>query len=81
MRSKGSEPSDLGKQRYVYNDRMAEFEMGLLGLQFGGGIANRTQFKHVVYGAKRDEDDIHIADAGKRGFGSTYTECSFVSPS
>ncbi|RYO99873.1 hypothetical protein DL764_006677 [Monosporascus ibericus] len=58
IRSNGWEPSGLGKQRCVYNDRMAEFETALLDLDFGGGIPNRTQFKHVVYGPQLwpDED-------------------------
>ncbi|RYP46464.1 hypothetical protein DL768_007334 [Monosporascus sp. mg162] len=69
MRSKDWEPSDLGKRGCVYNDPMAEFETGLLGLGVGGGISNRMRFKHVVYGTKRDEDDINAQTPGERGFG------------
>ncbi|KAI0018484.1 peptidase-like protein [Xylariomycetidae sp. FL0641] len=48
--SNGWEPAGLGARRCDYNARMATFETGLLDLEFGGGIPNRTQFKHVVFG-------------------------------
>ncbi|KAI2472132.1 Zn-dependent exopeptidase [Annulohypoxylon bovei var. microspora] len=48
--SNGWEPVGLGQRRGDYNSRMANFETGLLDLEFGGGIPNRTQFKHVVFG-------------------------------
>ncbi|CAJ2513020.1 Uu.00g011390.m01.CDS01 [Anthostomella pinea] len=48
--SNGWEPNGLGSRRCDYNARMANFEAGLLDLEFGGGIPNRTQFKHVVFG-------------------------------
>ncbi|KAI1460520.1 Zn-dependent exopeptidase [Annulohypoxylon moriforme] len=48
--SNGWEPVGLGQKRGDYNSRMANFETGLLDLEFGGGIPNRTQFKHVVFG-------------------------------
>ncbi|TWU72007.1 hypothetical protein ED733_003709 [Metarhizium rileyi] len=48
--SGGYEASSLGAQRINYNDRMAAFEASLLDLELGGGIPNRTQFKHVVFG-------------------------------
>ncbi|KAI0899434.1 Zn-dependent exopeptidase [Annulohypoxylon nitens] len=48
--SNGWEPVGLGQKRGDYNSRMANFESGLLDLEFGGGIPNRTQFKHVVFG-------------------------------
>ncbi|RYO89983.1 hypothetical protein DL762_002932 [Monosporascus cannonballus] len=47
VRSKRLDPSGLGKQRCVYNDRMAEFEMMLLVLDFSE-IPNRVRFKLVV---------------------------------
>ncbi|OTB06573.1 hypothetical protein M426DRAFT_318964 [Hypoxylon sp. CI-4A] len=48
--SNGWEPVGLGQRRGDYNSRMANFETGLLDLELGGGIPNRTQFKHVVFG-------------------------------
>lgn len=48
--SSGWEPVGLGQRRCDYNNRMANFETGLLDLEFGGGIPNRTQFKHVIFG-------------------------------
>ncbi|KAI1375635.1 Zn-dependent exopeptidase [Hypoxylon crocopeplum] len=48
--SSGWEPVGLGQRRCDYNSRMANFETGLLDLEFGGGIPNRTQFKHVIFG-------------------------------
>lgn len=46
----GWEPSGLGRRRCEYNSRMALFETGLLDTEFGGGIPNRTQFVHTVFG-------------------------------
>ncbi|KAI1342596.1 peptidase-like protein [Xylariaceae sp. FL0016] len=46
----GWEPAGLGAKRCDYNGRMGKFETDLLDLEFGGGIPNRTQFKHVVFG-------------------------------
>ncbi|KAI4870519.1 Zn-dependent exopeptidase [Hypoxylon rubiginosum] len=48
--SSGWEPVSLGQRRCDYNTRMANFETGLLDLEQGGGIPNRTQFKHVIFG-------------------------------
>lgn len=48
--SGGWEPSGLGKSRCDYNSKMAAFETALLDVEFGGGIPNRTQFVHVVFG-------------------------------
>ncbi|KAK8918186.1 putative glutamate carboxypeptidase LAMP1 [Metarhizium anisopliae] len=50
LSSGGYEANGLGTQRINYNDRMAAFEASLLDLELGGGIPNRTQFKHVVFG-------------------------------
>ncbi|KAI5862628.1 Zn-dependent exopeptidase [Durotheca rogersii] len=50
LASNGWEPVPLGQRRCDYNNRMANFETDLLDLEFGGGIPNRTQFKHVVFG-------------------------------
>ncbi|KAJ9161742.1 Zn-dependent exopeptidase [Coniochaeta hoffmannii] len=48
--SSGWESNGLGQGRERYNDRMAHFETNLLDLELGGGIPNRTQFKHIVFG-------------------------------
>ncbi|KAK8053208.1 hypothetical protein PG996_012509 [Apiospora saccharicola] len=46
----GWEPAALGRLRTAYNTRLANFETALLDLEYGGGIPNRTQFVHVVFG-------------------------------
>ncbi|OAA65701.1 glutamate carboxypeptidase [Niveomyces insectorum RCEF 264] len=48
----GWESSGLGSERVKYVNRMSQFETDLLDLENGGGIPNRTQFKHVVFGPK-----------------------------
>ncbi|KAI3331485.1 Zn-dependent exopeptidase [Xylariaceae sp. AK1471] len=48
--SNGWEPAGLGLRRIDYNSRMANFETDLLDLEPNGGIPNRTQFKHVLFG-------------------------------
>lgn len=50
IRSGGWETQELGTARIGYNNKMAMFETALLDLELGGGIPNRTQFKHVVFG-------------------------------
>jgi len=50
LTSGGWEENDVGLARLEYNNRMSDFETNLLDLQMGGGIPNRTQFKHVVFG-------------------------------
>ncbi|ORY60274.1 uncharacterized protein BCR38DRAFT_444504 [Pseudomassariella vexata] len=53
MSANGWEPNGLGRQRCEYNAKMADFETGLLDLEFpafGGGVPNRTQFVHVIFG-------------------------------
>ncbi|KAK4067183.1 uncharacterized protein Triagg1_7911 [Trichoderma aggressivum f. europaeum] len=50
IRSGGWETQELGAARIAYNNKMAMFETSLLDLELGGGIPNRTQFKHVVFG-------------------------------
>ncbi|PNH26824.1 hypothetical protein BJF96_g9898 [Verticillium dahliae] len=46
----GWESSGMNTKRIEYNTRMAGFETALLDIEQGGGIPNRTQFKHVVFG-------------------------------
>lgn len=53
MQSGGWEGSDVSSTRVAYNDKMAAFETALLDLEMGGGIPNRTQYKHVVFGPQR----------------------------
>ncbi|CAK7241312.1 MAG: hypothetical protein STHCBS139747_002773 [Sporothrix thermara] len=48
----GWESPGLGQQRVEYVSRMARFETDLLDLENDGGIPNRKQFKHVVFGPK-----------------------------
>ncbi|CAK7218234.1 hypothetical protein SBRCBS47491_003440 [Sporothrix bragantina] len=48
----GWESPGLGQQRAEYVSRMARFETDLLDLEADGGIPNRKQFKHVVFGPK-----------------------------
>ncbi|KAH6610093.1 peptidase [Trichoderma cornu-damae] len=50
LRSGGWETQELGAARIAYNNKMASFESLMLDLETGGGIPNRTQFKHVVFG-------------------------------
>ncbi|RSL68390.1 hypothetical protein CEP54_002807 [Fusarium duplospermum] len=46
----GWEANDIGNARLMYNNKMSYFETTLLDLELGGGIPNRTQFRHVVFG-------------------------------
>lgn len=46
----GFESNVLSAHRQSHNTRMANFETHLLDLEEGGGIPNRTQFKHVLFG-------------------------------
>ncbi|KAM3075676.1 hypothetical protein ACMFMG_007807 [Clarireedia jacksonii] len=48
--SGGFESSALAAHRKSHNTRMANFETHLLDLEKDGGIPNRTQFKHVLFG-------------------------------
>ncbi|OAP56467.1 hypothetical protein AYL99_09646 [Fonsecaea erecta] len=45
----GFESSAMGKARLDHNNRLTHFETDLLDLTEGGGLANRTQFKHVIF--------------------------------
>ncbi|QKX56894.1 uncharacterized protein TRUGW13939_04001 [Talaromyces rugulosus] len=47
--SGGFESNVLGVRRVNHNARMADFETNLLDLSEGGGVPNRTQFKHVLF--------------------------------
>lgn len=48
--SGGYESNVMAIQRVNHNNRMGNFDTDLLDLEEGGGIPNRTQFRHVVYG-------------------------------
>ncbi|KIW80704.1 hypothetical protein Z517_07320 [Fonsecaea pedrosoi CBS 271.37] len=47
--SGGFESSTMGLARLDHNNRLTRFETDLLDLSDGGGLANRTQFKHVIF--------------------------------
>jgi Transferrin receptor-like dimerisation domain/Peptidase family M28/PA domain len=49
----GFEGPSLTMQRLEHNDRMTNFESDLLDLSEGGGLANRTQFKHVIFAPQK----------------------------
>ncbi|KAJ5236622.1 hypothetical protein N7489_006713 [Penicillium chrysogenum] len=46
----GYESNIMAVQRVNHNARMAAFDTNLLDLEEGGGIPNRTQFRHVIFG-------------------------------
>ncbi|KAJ5208878.1 hypothetical protein N7449_003257 [Penicillium cf. viridicatum] len=46
----GYESNLMAVQRVNHNARMAAFDTNLLDLEEGGGIPNRTQFRHVIFG-------------------------------
>ncbi|KAF7115953.1 hypothetical protein CNMCM5793_003786 [Aspergillus hiratsukae] len=46
----GFENNVMAIQRLNHNTRLASFDTQLLDLEHGGGIPNRTQFKHVIFG-------------------------------
>ncbi|KAL1953172.1 hypothetical protein VTO42DRAFT_3432 [Malbranchea cinnamomea] len=48
--SGGYENNVMAIKRINYNSRMAYFDTNLLDTEEGGGVPNRTQFKHVIYG-------------------------------
>ncbi|KAF9889950.1 hypothetical protein FE257_006824 [Aspergillus nanangensis] len=48
--SGGFENNVMAIQRVDHNARMAQFETNLLDDRVGGGVPNRTQFKHVIFG-------------------------------
>ncbi|KAI2792970.1 hypothetical protein POX_b03015 [Penicillium oxalicum] len=48
--SGGYESNVMAIQRVKHNARMAHFDTHLLDLAADGGIPNRTQFRHVVFG-------------------------------
>ncbi|KAF5016478.1 hypothetical protein F66182_11828, partial [Fusarium sp. NRRL 66182] len=47
--SGGFESNIMGARRIDHNNRLAKFETNLLDLSQGGGVPNRTQFKHVLF--------------------------------
>ncbi|KAJ5493070.1 hypothetical protein N7539_001816 [Penicillium diatomitis] len=48
--SGGYESNVMAIQRVKHNIRMAQFDTNLLDLAADGGIPNRTQFRHVIFG-------------------------------
>ncbi|KIX03443.1 uncharacterized protein Z518_06995 [Rhinocladiella mackenziei CBS 650.93] len=66
--SGGFESTAMATARVDHNDRMAHFETNLLDLSEGGGLTNRTQFKHVIFAPQawsgyEDADFPGIRDA------------------
>ena len=47
--SGGFESGAMGTARTEHNERLAKFETNLLDLREGGGLVNRTQFKHAIF--------------------------------
>lgn len=47
--SQGFESNGMAIQRMDHNNRKGNFESDLLDLAEGGGLVNRTQFKHVIF--------------------------------
>ncbi|KAG9242752.1 hypothetical protein BJ878DRAFT_513922 [Calycina marina] len=45
----GFESGAMGARRKSHNNRMANFETHLLDLEEGGGVPNRTQYKHILF--------------------------------
>ncbi|PGH18069.1 hypothetical protein AJ79_00696 [Helicocarpus griseus UAMH5409] len=48
--SGGYESNVMAIKRMSHNSHMTYFETHLLDLEDGGGVPNRTQFKHVIFG-------------------------------
>ncbi|KAF4122328.1 Transferrin receptor-like dimerization domain [Geosmithia morbida] len=53
----GWEGGDFSDMRFRFNDILGNFDTELLDLEQGGGIPNRTQFKHIVFGPQLWSDD------------------------
>ena len=49
MDTQGFDSSSMGAKRLTHNDHLADLESHLLDLDEGGGLPNRTQFKHVIF--------------------------------
>ena len=47
--SGGFESPAMADSRMEFNNRLGDFETSLLDLSDGGGLVNRTQFKHVIF--------------------------------
>jgi len=43
------ESNAMAIRRMSHNTRMANFETHILDLEEGGGVPNRTQFKHIIF--------------------------------
>ncbi|WEW55115.1 glutamate carboxypeptidase II [Emydomyces testavorans] len=49
----GFESKIFAIRRLSHNSHMAYFETDLLDLEDGGGVPNRTQFKHIIFGPQK----------------------------
>ncbi|KHJ34681.1 putative glutamate carboxypeptidase tre2 [Erysiphe necator] len=56
----GYETVVMAEHRKSHNNRMANFETHLLDLEEGGGIPNRTQYKHILFGPQKWSTDGNI---------------------
>ncbi|GJC80363.1 putative glutamate carboxypeptidase LAMP1 [Colletotrichum liriopes] len=62
----GWESGDMGDKRIQFNNHMADFETALLDLDQGGGMPNRPQFKHVIFGPQAWTGNKPVTFAGIR---------------
>lgn len=62
MHSAGWESTEMGQQRVRYNNKMGSFDTMLLDLDKMGGIPNRTQYKHVIFGPQlwSPDEEVHF---------------------
>lgn len=49
----GFEGPQITRQRLQHNNRMVKFESDLLDLSEGGGLTDRTQYKHVLFAPQK----------------------------
>ncbi|KAK2006315.1 PA domain-containing protein [Colletotrichum eremochloae] len=62
----GYESGDMGEKRLQFNNHMADFETALLDLEQGGGMPDRPQFKHVIFGPQVWSGNKPVTFAGIR---------------
>ncbi|KAK2037995.1 PA domain-containing protein [Colletotrichum somersetense] len=62
----GYETGEWGDKRLQFNNHMADFETALLDLEQGGGMPNRPQFKHVIFGPQAWSGNKPVTFAGIR---------------
>ncbi|EFQ32443.1 PA domain-containing protein [Colletotrichum graminicola] len=62
----GYETGEMGDKRLQFNNHMADFETALLDLEQGGGMPDRPQFKHVIFGPQAWSGNKPVTFAGIR---------------